>query len=555
MATRRQTHTPIQTPDLSLSDSDDCYSSEDGEMPDREEMDRLLRQAHHYVITEGGRDSPSTYMERIQRINQSLIQEISMHSYDCDPKLYRRVKQKIDHVLREFEDAMDVDPSIYDCEQIPEVYTAAAEKVLYRRDSGPLTPNSPKRSSEDDVQRTYVYGAPDNYPEIWYKGAAASLPFPETIRMADWESLRVHWDLATTGDTGSKNPVPLKGVSFNDPRLEHHDHLGQYESGSKFRLPVNDATDTAVVNSFCTVAKLHKAVDAFSQHDDSRNVDGQYKYAPRVFLERFEVGQQANLADHTSHTSPETVRVEETSASLTTIVDNVREAVNKSPTKPREPSASDSRLPTSRSTGVGICDDRATTIPSPASSPVQPRTPVIKSTPHRVASAIRRIKDATAASIRSSPLPQSPPLPSGTYQSSSAKKSTNQTAVTGKRKRLSVAVEEETMPAKRVRSTKEPARPYTLTDASQYQTLHTPVVTPALTLGSVSASSVASTPPVTKARTAGKKQRRIRTKNDFEERVTPEKYAKIMAERQSRNLQDHEGLARGSTRSGKLRTM
>lgn len=298
--TARQQYRPLpHTPEPSLYGTEDSSSS-DEEMPDREETDQLLRQAHHYVITEGGKDSPSTYMERIQRINEDLVQEISTHGYDCDPKLFRRVKHNIDHVLREFEDAVDADSSLYDYSGSPEYYATAAEEGLYRMDSSPTTPEAPSArrtariGGKDNVERVYMYGGPGNHPESWYKKAAASLPFPETIRMADWESLRIHWDLAATGNMEKTEPVTGNGVYFRDPRLMHHSNLPQYESGSRFKLPTPDSMDMKKVREFGTTYQLQKAVKMFHEGDDSKlsGKDGDYKYAPRVFLGRLDVGRQ-----------------------------------------------------------------------------------------------------------------------------------------------------------------------------------------------------------------------------------------------------------------------
>lgn len=574
MATGYQNRGFIHTPELSISDSEDSYTSSDEEMPDCEETNQLLRQAHHYVITEGGKDSASLYIDRIQRINRSLIHEISRHGYDCDPKLYRRVKQKIDHVLREFEDAVDPDYSIHDYDQRPEHHTTAAEKPLYRTSSSPVTPGGPsaqaltKRGGDNDVQRTYLYGGPDSHPEIWHKKAPASLIFPETIRMAEWESLRVHWDLATTGDMERRNPVTSNSVSYNDPRLERFNHLSQFESGTRYTLPTSDPAVEAKVNEFCTVARLTEAVGAFSQNDDSRKAHGDYEYAPCVFLDKLEVGQQASPTDRKLLRS---VLLTNGLADQTTVVDYVRKALNTTPSKPRQASASSSRSDALRTVEV--------------EQHVSPPNTSIKPSPCRqgaTSAAVLRIKAATEASIRTSTLPQSPVLLSENNQALPAKRPRGrprkittpvssdtgapayQTTASGKRKRLSVDVvdkgtqvdaEVDTVPAKRARTTKEPARPYTPIMATQPDSLHTPVVTPALTMGSTSGSSVASTPPVVKARTAGKKQRKIRTKKDFEERVTAEKYAEVMTQREKVRAQGDESVARRSTRSGKPRAL
>jgi hypothetical protein len=56
-----------------------------------------------------------------------------------------------------------------------------------------------------------------------------------------------------------------------------------------------------------------------------------------------------------------------------------------------------------------------------------------------------------------------------------------------------------------------------------------------------------------KAMAAGKQKRR--PKRCYEEGVTPERHAEIMAERENVIAQGHESMQRGSTRSRKLRRM
>lgn len=279
-----------------MSDSEDAYSSDEEEMLlTREKLDRWLRGAHHYVITEGGKDSESIYAQRIHHINRN-IQEISSYRYDCDQNLYRHVKQKIDHVLREYEDFMGVDLGVEDDEGSDSVDVVAKEPP----DSSPVTPTATSAldtlertgKKDHDFKRTYYYGGLNEQPEIWYQKAPASLPFPETFRMAEWESLRMDWDIYNTGDMKNSEPVTSNGVSFHDPRIIHHDNRPRFETGSKYKLPAVNSVDMAKVADYATVDRLHKVVDIFNQHDDTKNAGGDFKYAPRVSLERLEVGFQ-----------------------------------------------------------------------------------------------------------------------------------------------------------------------------------------------------------------------------------------------------------------------
>ena len=594
--TKRQLYNSLpQTPELSLYDIEDSYSS-DEEMPDREETDQLLRQAHHYVITEGGKDSPSKFMERIQRINEDLVQEISAHGYNCDPKLYRRVKHKIDHVLREFEDAVDADSSLYDYSDSPEYYATAAKKGLYRVDSSPITPEAPSSrrtariGGKDDVERVHLYGGPDNHPESWYKKAAASLPFPETIRMADWESLRIHWDLAATGNMEKTEPVTGNGVSFQDPRLTHHYKLSQFESGSQFRLPTPDSADTKRVKAVASTYRLKEAVKTFNESDESKlpgkdGEDRDYQWAPRVFLDRLDVGQQIIPAAEGMSRS---TSLTEAYADNTKVVTEVRSAVNITPTKPRSISNGSSKIGSAPpATRVLLKDTQSPSLSTPVDypAPVDDELPAATSSPVSKTSqskgiasgsTSRRIKAKTEESIRSPNSLSSAPAnwetkpathvaiskktrgrPRKNATPAAAATSTYQATKEGKRKRLSTEsaedqtaddIEYRAIDARGKQLKRDAARPCTPILPSPVSNLDTPASLPASTPG----SSVMSTPPVAKARAAGKKQRRY-TKRDFEQRVSQEEFAEIQAKRGPSMTAAAAAITRGSTRSGKLR--
>lgn len=295
MAARHQAPSFPQTPELSISDLEDAYPPSDEEMPDREETDHLLRQAHHYVITEGGKDTPLTYMQRIHRINRDVIQEISKHNYECDPKLYRRVKQRIDHVLREFEDSIDADYSIYDYE-VPEYYNVAVREPLRRTDSSPVTPDGSstlhtvEHSGEnDDSEEIHLYERPNNHLEIAYKKASASLPSPETVHMAGRKNMRIYSDSAARRNTEKTDPVTSNTASFQDPRVLQCDHLAKPSP----KLPAVGSVGLAKVANSATVDQVRKDVYELGH---TKNVSGDLESAPRAFLERLEAGQQASSA-------------------------------------------------------------------------------------------------------------------------------------------------------------------------------------------------------------------------------------------------------------------
>lgn len=224
--------------------------------------------------------------------------------------------------------------------------------------------------------------------------------------------------------------------------------------------------------------------------------------------------------------------------------------------------------------GNEYVDVRIANVPS-VSDPKQtskptPNTPT-RETAHGVSPAIRRIKAATESSIRGRPMSTTivhgqvathVSIPA-TGSSSRPRKSSlpasplsnTFTTVTKRKRSTADTVEEAVQPKNKTakRRSTGPAQPSTPpTSGGLHTPSPTPAITPALT---TSGSSVASTPRSTKAKAkaAGKKTRKIRTKHDYEERVTPERYREIMRDRTNVTAQGHEKVPRGVTRSGLIR--
>jgi hypothetical protein len=164
-------------------------------------------------------------------------------------------------------------------------------RVSNSRALGPRPPES-----EDNVQRErkFKYGGPDNEVENWYRDFPASLPFPETLMMAHWESLKIDYDLSRPDqDNTVETDVPL-----HHEQLQSYFNLSQYESGSRFKLPKVSKEDQETISRYGTGKKLSEVVDDFYQLTSTQ--DGAKTCAPRVFLEPFEVGYQSNyLLRHT----------------------------------------------------------------------------------------------------------------------------------------------------------------------------------------------------------------------------------------------------------------
>lgn len=230
----------------------------------------------------------------------------------------------------------------------------------------------------------------------------------------------------------------------------------------------------------------------------------------------------------------------------------------------------------------GDVDVRINNVPS-VSDPKQTSKPTpntsMRERAHGVSPAIHRMKAPIESSVRGRPISTKTvygqvathvSIPATGSSGHSRKKAlpasplSNTFTAAGKRKRPTTDTVEETVqpksktaiaPAKR-RSTESAQSSTPPTAGGLHTPSPTPAKTPALT---TSGSSVASTPLSTKAKAkakakaAGKKTRKIRTKHDYEERVTPERYREIMKERTNVTAQGHESVSRGVTRSGLVR--
>ncbi|KAH7078903.1 hypothetical protein BKA63DRAFT_563570 [Paraphoma chrysanthemicola] len=265
---------------------------------------RRLAQALNYLDSEGGEDSPSTFISRVNRINDALLGPLREQGSAFDTKLYQRVRAMVLDLQQDFDSAAhEATPQSESNEDVPEYYTpTAAEEALYRAsDSSPSPtpastraasaprPLASRRPGSDNVQRDRVfkYGGPNNNPENWHKDYPAILPFPETHLMAHWESLKIDYDLSRSNDSR----VVGTDVPFDHPQLQRYFNLLQYESGSRFRHPAVSKDVQKMVSQHGTAIRLDSVVDAFNKGGTSN--DGSGKYCPRAVLEKFTVDKQA----------------------------------------------------------------------------------------------------------------------------------------------------------------------------------------------------------------------------------------------------------------------
>ncbi|KAF2031267.1 hypothetical protein EK21DRAFT_111092 [Setomelanomma holmii] len=289
---------------IELSDSEDMYSANEEEMVQANLNNRRLAQALNYLSAEGGEDSPPTFISRVNRIHDALLQRLPHETRAFDTKLYRRVRAMVLDIQREFDNAArQATPQLESDEDLPEYYTpSATEEVLYRTEEPSPSPTpvptrpasysktlGPKHHGDDDSaqrERVFRYGGPGNEPERWCKDYPGILPFPETHLMARWESLKIDYNLSRSKDD--------KNVETNVPlgheQLKPYFDLPQYESGSRFKLPVVSKEVQNFVQK--CVGSLGDVVIAFNNKGRTEGIGKDY--SPRAFLEQFEVGDQAS---------------------------------------------------------------------------------------------------------------------------------------------------------------------------------------------------------------------------------------------------------------------
>ncbi|KAH7078205.1 hypothetical protein FB567DRAFT_552222 [Paraphoma chrysanthemicola] len=297
--------TPAYTPEvIESSDLEEMNSTGSENLSQADFNNRRLAQALNYLDSEGGKDSTSTFISRVNRINDALLEPLYEQGSAFDTKLYRRVRAMVLDVQRDFESAAhEATPHSESNEDMLEYYTpTTAEEALYRAsDSSPSPtpasfrapsaprPLAPRRPGSDNVERERVfkYGGPKNDPEIWHKDYPAILPFPETLLMAHWESLKIDYDLSRSKDSS----VVETNVPLNHPQLQRYFNLPQYESGSRFRHPAVSKDVQKMVSQYGTTIRLDSVVDAFNKGGIGN--DGSEKYCPRAVLEKFTVDKQA----------------------------------------------------------------------------------------------------------------------------------------------------------------------------------------------------------------------------------------------------------------------
>jgi hypothetical protein len=279
-----------------------------GEEPTQREInDRQLAQAISYLAEEGGDDSPATFIDHVGLIDKDLLQQLQQQGRNFDAQLYRRAQAMVREVQLDFEKAAQDDssstssgksPVLEGIEELPERDTPSAAQALYRKGETPNEPLDPPRKricvAEKEVQREQVfqYGGTNNLVESWHKNYPASLPFPETFQMAHWESIKIDFDLSESGKRQkAEGKIVETNIPFDLPELEQYKTLPVHDSGSRFKLPIPSTAVQEEINQLRTLESLAEAVGEFNRSNDEVR-KGNYRYTPRVFLEKLTVEAQ-----------------------------------------------------------------------------------------------------------------------------------------------------------------------------------------------------------------------------------------------------------------------
>ncbi|CBX95191.1 hypothetical protein IAQ61_009707, partial [Plenodomus lingam] len=344
MSSRYHHHHADDAMDLTdLSDAEEIYAIGEADNTQRDYYNRRLREAINYLAEEGGQDSPATYMSRVYRIDEALVQLLPQTGSDYDRQLYRTVRAMVDEVHEEYDNAKEeinlqtrnaeLDAAYYT------PYTPSVSEALYREEEDlpepstrytrkrpttsmkslpreqaksytklqqqqteqvsasqavtPLGPRSHDSQDNVDFERSYEHSGPNSAPERWYRDMPACLPFPETHQMEAWETLKINFDISDYGKKlKAEGKVVETNIPFNHPALAKYKNLPHYESGSRFKLPHGRQEDYDRIRRLATEELLAKTVKDFNEDiQTDAEVSG---YAPHAFLGRFSTGKQVS---------------------------------------------------------------------------------------------------------------------------------------------------------------------------------------------------------------------------------------------------------------------
>lgn len=307
--------------DLHRDSEDYDRSTDEAEFAGEYLNNQQLQKAIQYMLAEGNGDSLDLYLERIQIINEHLLQHYPRAGKAYDPTLYRRLQAMVREVQNDVrnigEEASslasdsdssvnvlyrDDDSNILDTSSVEEIYrendpgvessslprayqTNAAEPSKIRKNVS-WAPSPRGLRGEDELEKQFLYGGPDNDPEKWYKGLPPILPFGETPYMERWESMKMNYDLnefanEVGDDVTTKTNVPYKDVEPKDPRRSFLPST--LDSGSRFKLPSMHPNHWSrhLYHGPKLQALLPRIVSAFNAGGPLQQ---NKNYVPRIFL-------------------------------------------------------------------------------------------------------------------------------------------------------------------------------------------------------------------------------------------------------------------------------
>lgn len=288
---------------IEISDAKEIYSVSDDDTSQKDANDRRLAHAINYLQHEGGNDSYFTYMDRVDRIDETLLNQLPNQGPTFSRELYQHLRALVIGVRCDFENAAEQESLDMESEdKFAHIDSPMAfeEEALYRGDSpsstptpapskrrtsNALTPRSPVSDEKVERVRSFKYGG-DREIENWYGDYPASLPFPETLMMAHWESMKIDFDINRPEDAATAETI----VPLEVPQIQQYFELPLYESGSRFKLPTVSDEDKVAVNKLGTQMDLEKVVNKFFERDQTNG--GKKDYVPRLFLENLDVDHQ-----------------------------------------------------------------------------------------------------------------------------------------------------------------------------------------------------------------------------------------------------------------------
>jgi hypothetical protein len=287
--------------------------------------DNQIRQAISYISEEGRADSYAKFQDRVNLINDRIVDRYPQEAYAFNPNLYRQLRSMVNQKLNEFQRApsarvtevSDDSELLSDSEDIADMDLSDDALLRQETDTDPSevirpppkprsqsrgkakTPESapagyPARRSAPasasalpeeiipENQKQYLYGGPRNETEEWLREFAPMLPFGETLRMQEWESMKINYDLTQGAMKKPDGKVPKP--SFKK-LVKESQPMHIYDSGSRFKLPTNERLLSIVENK--NPIDVEAAVNEFNNIDPKWNEVLEAKdYLPRIFLEK-----------------------------------------------------------------------------------------------------------------------------------------------------------------------------------------------------------------------------------------------------------------------------